>query len=219
MANIKVSEMTEATSFDDGDYTMIVQANQNKKISKENILGNIEDDISTINTNISTINTNIGNLSNLETEDKTSIVNSINELENKNNIKNTYAFVSYVGAAISGSDNAFNGFNTFDSHGNLTTSSGGVTIGSGISVILVSASVLLQNATNSYNAIRAGILKNGETILALFSELRNSNGVQGSITLPTIAIPVQEGDVIAIYGNGNQTTSIRRAYLNVKAIF
>lgn len=48
MANIKVSEMTEATSFDDGDYTMIVQANQNKKISKENILGNIENGISVL---------------------------------------------------------------------------------------------------------------------------------------------------------------------------
>lgn len=152
-------------------------------------------------------------------EIKSVVNNNADELSNNNNINQTYATLSYVGAAISGSDNAFNGFNTFDSHGNLTTSSGGVTIGSGISVILVSASVLLQNATNSYNAIRAGILKNGETILALFSELRNSNGVQGSITLPTIAIPVQQGDVIAIYGNGGQTANIRRAYLNVKAIF
>lgn len=66
MANIKVSEMTEATSFDDGDYTMIVQANQNKKISKENMIGNIE--------------SNIGTLSNLETVDKSNIVNSINSL-------------------------------------------------------------------------------------------------------------------------------------------
>jgi len=66
MANIKVSEMTEATSFDDGDYTMIVQANQNKKISKENIFNDI--------------NTNIGDISQLETSDKTSVVNSINSL-------------------------------------------------------------------------------------------------------------------------------------------
>ena len=80
MANIKVSEMTEATSFDDGDYTMIVQANQNKKISKENILGNIEDDISTINTNISSINTNIGDLTQLKTTSKDNLVNSINSL-------------------------------------------------------------------------------------------------------------------------------------------
>lgn len=80
MANIKVSEMTEATSFDDGDYTMIVQANQNKKISKENIFFNLEDEISTNASNISTINTNIGDLTNLKTVDTTNIVNSINSL-------------------------------------------------------------------------------------------------------------------------------------------
>lgn len=64
MANIKVSEMTEATVFDDGDYAMIVQANQNKKISKENMIGNIEN--------------NIGDLTDLETPDKTNLVNAIN---------------------------------------------------------------------------------------------------------------------------------------------
>lgn len=64
MANIKVSEMTEATSFDDGDYTMIVQGNQNKKISKENML------------------LEVGELSNLETTNKSNIVNSINEVNN-----------------------------------------------------------------------------------------------------------------------------------------
>lgn len=82
MANIKVSEMTEATSFDDGDYTMIVQANQNKKISKENIFSDLENEISTNTSDISTINNNIGDLSDLETEDKSSVVNSINELKN-----------------------------------------------------------------------------------------------------------------------------------------
>lgn len=52
MANIKVSEMTEASTFEDGDYTMIVQANQNKKITRENVFGDIEEAISTINNNI-----------------------------------------------------------------------------------------------------------------------------------------------------------------------
>ena len=37
MANIKVSELTEATEFNSNDYTMIVQANQSKKIKKENM--------------------------------------------------------------------------------------------------------------------------------------------------------------------------------------
>ena len=65
MANIKVSEMTEATVFDDGDYTMIIQGNTSKKISHENMLGDIED--------------NIGNLSNLTTTNKTDLVSAINE--------------------------------------------------------------------------------------------------------------------------------------------
>ena len=78
MANIKISEMTEATSFDDGDYAMIVQANQNKKISKENIFSNLEDEISANTNNITATNDKIGDLSNLETSDKTNVVNAIN---------------------------------------------------------------------------------------------------------------------------------------------
>lgn len=79
MANIKVSEMTEANSFDDGDYTMIVQANQNKKISKENMLS----DIPTIQSNITTINTNIGNLTNLQTPTTDDLVSAINSLHDE----------------------------------------------------------------------------------------------------------------------------------------
>ena len=58
MANIKVSEMTEATSFDDGDYTMIVQANQNKKISKENLLKNPAEFIVVTISNSQTVTSN-----------------------------------------------------------------------------------------------------------------------------------------------------------------
>lgn len=38
MASIKVSELTEATDFNTNDYAMIVQSNQNKKITKANML-------------------------------------------------------------------------------------------------------------------------------------------------------------------------------------
>lgn len=41
MANIKVSELTTATTFDDSDYTMIVQSGENKKITKQNIFTNL----------------------------------------------------------------------------------------------------------------------------------------------------------------------------------
>lgn len=103
MANIKVSEMTEATSFDDGDYTMIVQANQNKKISKENMLS----DIPTIQNNISTINANVGDLSNLETTDISNIVNSINSLTPKILWTNPNPSSSFTGQNITLSSNDY----------------------------------------------------------------------------------------------------------------
>lgn len=92
MANIKVSEMTEATSFDDGDYTMIVQANQNKKISRENIFTDLENEISANTNNISNIDAKIGELTNLKTTVKSDVVNSINstldaEIYSTNEIK------------------------------------------------------------------------------------------------------------------------------------
>lgn len=37
MANIKVSQLPTATEFNDDDYVMIVQSNQNKKITKQNM--------------------------------------------------------------------------------------------------------------------------------------------------------------------------------------
>lgn len=38
MANIKVSELPSASSFEDNDYTMIVQSGENKKASKDVLL-------------------------------------------------------------------------------------------------------------------------------------------------------------------------------------
>lgn len=152
-------------------------------------------------------------------EIKSVVNNNANEFTKNINLQKAYATNSYVGAAIPGSTNAFNGFNVFNSYGNLTTSSNGITIGSGINGVLVSGLVVLQNASNNYDLINAGLMKNGTVIESALTELRNSNGVQGSIILPATIILVQEGDKIAIYGNGNQTTNIRRAYLNVKAIF
>jgi hypothetical protein len=152
-------------------------------------------------------------------EIKSVVNNNANEFAENINLQETYATNSYAGVAIAGSANAFNGFNIFNSYGNLTTSSNGITIGSGINGILVSGLVGLQNASSNYNLVNAGLMKNGTIIESALTELRNSNGTQSYVTLPAIIIPVQEGDVIAIYGNGEQTTSIRRAYLNVKAIF
>jgi len=80
MANIKVSELTEATTFENDDYTMIVQANQSKKITKENLLNDVNNNISNIENDILDINTTIGDTEELKTVDKTDVVNSINSI-------------------------------------------------------------------------------------------------------------------------------------------
>lgn len=49
MANIKVSELVEANEFTDNDYTMIVQSNANKKISKANMLNGLASQTETNN--------------------------------------------------------------------------------------------------------------------------------------------------------------------------
>ena len=69
MANIKVSEMATATTFEDDDYTMIVQSNKNKKITRANILGGIESDISDLDTSVTQNTTKINNLNTYSTNE------------------------------------------------------------------------------------------------------------------------------------------------------
>lgn len=199
----------------ENNITPISAANLN---NLENGVEDVDERLSDVENSVSALENNIGDLTDLETSDTSSIVNSINEVKRENNINSSYAAASYAGSAISGSDSSFSGFDTFRSNGNLTPTSSGITIGADINYILVSGAMILQNGSSSYNLAYSGITKNGNTIEILFTELRNSNGAQGFISLPVTIIPVEEGDVIAIYSNGATTTNIRRAYLNVKAI-
>lgn len=64
MANVKISELTATTSFGDNDYTMIVQSNENKKITKTNMFGSITGQI--------------GNMANLKTQNTSDVVSAIN---------------------------------------------------------------------------------------------------------------------------------------------
>ena len=131
----------------------------------------------------------------------------------------SWAALSYSGAAIAGSDNDFNGFDTITSNGNVTTASNGVTIGDGVNCVLVSCSVGIQNASSSYNLCYTGFRLNGVQVTASFLELRNNNGSQGTITCPSIPIQVSQGDVITFYANGGSSASIRRASLNVIGLY
>lgn len=131
----------------------------------------------------------------------------------------TWASLSYSGAAIAGSDSDFNGFNTITSNGNVTTASNGVTIGNGVNCVLVSCSFGIQNATANYDLSYIGIRVNGTQIYSTFHELRNSNGAQGTVTIPAIPIEVSQGDIITCYANGQAATNIRRAILNVIGLY
>lgn len=55
MATIKISEMPSATTFEDDDYAMIVQSNNNKKITKTNLFSDIEEEISDVGEEITTL--------------------------------------------------------------------------------------------------------------------------------------------------------------------
>lgn len=70
---------TKTTWQDLPNTTTPINATNLNKI--ENGIEAIDNDVSTINNNISTINNNIGDLTDLETSDTSSIVNSINELK------------------------------------------------------------------------------------------------------------------------------------------
>lgn len=149
-------------------------------------------------------------------------MNEIKSVVNNNatiqkSVLKDFAQVSYDGSAIAGSSQFVN-FDTFNNYGNLTTSSSGITIGEGISGILVSVAILVQNASNNYDLCYGGITKNGNSLYNMFTELRNSNGSQGNIVIPMTFIPVQNGDVIGAYANGNDITNIRKIYLTVKKI-
>lgn len=131
----------------------------------------------------------------------------------------TWAALSYSGAAIAGSDSDFNGFDTITSNGNVTTASNGITIGDGVNCVLVSCSFGIQNTTANYDLSYIGIRVNGTQIYSTFHELRNSNGVQGTVTIPAIPVEVSQGDVITCYANGQAATNIRRASLNVIGLY
>lgn len=72
MANIKISELPEATSFDTDDVSVIVQGNTTKKISSTAMLkqtnDNIDSKIVEVNGNITDVTTDIYKILGLDTD-------------------------------------------------------------------------------------------------------------------------------------------------------
>lgn len=65
MADIKIPELPEATTLQDSDLFILEQGTGTKKVTKEKLLENIDNEISTIQTDISTINSELSNKMNL----------------------------------------------------------------------------------------------------------------------------------------------------------
>lgn len=176
MANIKVSEMTEATEFDDLDYAMIVQANQNKKIVKENLFKDIDE-------NINNIETSINNLEEL-----------INESKRKDII--TANLAANMSISTAGDIPLTNMVISSQIGDKLTLENGKVKIGVGITHVMVSAFESLT--TSSAAGVRnVNIFKNNTGLKSAKIYMPAvSSGC--SIVLPPILIPVQENDEINI---------------------
>lgn len=101
MANIKVSEMTQASSVNNADLLMIVQNSQNKKVTKQALLQDV-------NSNISAVEANITALQNKATELQT---------EN-NNLRKALPNIKGTGTDITLNNTSENKFNELVVKGN-----------------------------------------------------------------------------------------------------
>lgn len=81
--NTSIADINKVKASDLNEIKTVVNQNDDNTTTNTTEINTVKSDIETIETNISTINTNIGDLNNLETTDKSSVVNSINEINNR----------------------------------------------------------------------------------------------------------------------------------------
>lgn len=115
MANIKVSEMTQADSVNDLDLLMIVQGNTNKKVTKQTLLEEVNNRVAESEENISALQTD------LDTSKETIEQNQkdIQELQEENeNLKNALPTITGTGTNITLNKTSKNKFKKFEVGGN-----------------------------------------------------------------------------------------------------
>ena len=162
----------------------------------------------------------IGDLDDLNTTDKSNLVNAINEVSNSSN----YIVVGIESAQSlpSNTEVKLNLSKIINSNGNLLTldaNSNGVVIGTGVHNVEVSAQYYVYNYTG--NGGRNIYIFNNDTLVdrgVLFIQ----NNYQ-TVGVSSIAIPVEEGDIITLKANsqgGTAEISVNDniTYLYVKVI-
>lgn len=169
----------------------------------------------------SVVNTNVdlqGDLANLTTDTKTSIVGAINDVNTKQILTSTIG----SNVVLSGTSDTNISLISVDSVGTkLTISDGKVLIGSGVSKILVSGNACFTVSANSTNPRFFKIKKNNtETIVARLGSPSNTNGF--TLSVPPQLLSVTSGDLIScsIQGVNGDTlrSSATATYLTVEVV-
>lgn len=137
----------------------------------------------------------IGNLTDLETDDKGSLVRAINSV-NEKNIMSLYRKASYNHVVSTAWGVATIPFDEIRCNvGNkLTFDSNGIKIGSGVKKILVSSNLMTKGIAND---IIVQIKKNTDRVSEGYYRATNT-GYYGTISLSPQLIEVTEGDIITI---------------------
>ena len=163
----------------------------------------------------------LGNLSDLNTSNKSSLVNAINEISQKNII--TAYFTSYKST---GDLSPVTNLNTDINIGNklqLNSSKNGVKIGQNVHNVLVSGWAFC-NSNLSGQGLLIGIMKNGNIVEAPFihSNWQQAHSNNDNITMviaPTL-VAVSENDIvnIGLAINGDTTHTFSRGCVTVEVI-
>lgn len=171
---------------------------------------------------LNTLLNGIGTLSELETSDKTNLVNAVNEVNGKNMITATASDTNVTTTTDSKYTNiVFN--SVLSSVGNkltLNTSTGEITVGSGISYVKVSCGChVIMDSAGTYHYLT--IRKNG-TQFGKNSQTKGqySPSTYGITNLSNILIPVTQGDTISaqIFCRLAGSYTMGQGYISVEAL-
>ena len=163
---------------------------------------------------------NIGDMTTLTTTDKTSLVNAINETNDKAAIVVTMSS-NQTAVNSSGAEVLLN-FNTITAQVGdgftFNSSRHEITVGPGISYVEVSGSLLCSNISGT--GLRRLIIKVNNTVVAR-GAVQYDISFQGHIEVSPRIVPVEEGDVITACITMQGTNAVAYAsnidtYINIK---
>jgi len=173
-------------------YSNKVALNENSSIADINKVN--ASDMNEIKSVVNENYNEVGDITNLTTTDKTSVVNAINEVNRKDIIT---VYVTSNHTASSATDYIPNSLTINTQLGNkLSVSGGNVVIGSGVSKILVSGTAA-YSLSGSGAKIRNFSIRKNDTNQKTVSENFNHTG-WANISISRLLIDVEEGDTIKI---------------------